>query len=271
MESQIPTGQPGMRKAWVLRAFERQRSGLKLQAAVSRIDPERQAYYGQLIALIKRAQHSGARVILDSGCGTGESTRRRIGAGQWVLGIDKSMVRMSRGTHQGAGVPVWSSGLLPSNADMDAALDAGGLLARAEFCELVLLMLAKGCSVEQLDFMYPNPWPKSQHFGRRWYGHPIWPVALAVGHNVELRTNWEVYAQEFAYALGLWVPQPRGSGQCEAWAVDSQAALTAFEYKYTQAGHPLYRVVGRGGAGADLARRLGNTEQGHEDAATESI
>lgn len=248
MESKIPQGQPGMRKAWVLRAHERQKAGLKRQEGIARIDPKRRDFYCSLIELISRAQQEGARVILDTGCGTGESTRRRVKPGQWVLGIDKSMARMSRGEHQAAVVPVWSSGELPSAAAMSLALRAGGLLARAELCELVLMMYAKGCSVDHVDFMYPNPWPKSQHFGRRWYGHPIWPLALAVGHQIELRTNWEVYAQEFAYALELWVPQGADQAASRPWIVEPEQALTAFERKYRRAGHPLFRVLGRGGA-----------------------
>lgn len=236
-----------MRKAWVLRAFARQKASLAVERGLARIDPERCAYYHKLVDLVLKAQDSGVSVTLDSGCGTGESTRRRTAPGRWILGVDKSTARMARGAQQGSEIPVWGRGALPTKEDMTVATRAGALLARAELCELVLVMYARGCKVEQFDFMYPNPWPKSQHFGRRWYGHPIWPVALAVGQRVELRTNWEIYAQEFAYALGLWVPQPAGQGQCEAWSVAPDDALTAFERKYSLASHPLYRVVGRAG------------------------
>lgn len=241
-----------MRKAWVQRAHERQKAGFQLCEGLARIDPKRRGFYLSLIELMMRAQEAGARVILDTGCGTGESTRRRVKPGQWVLGIDKSMARMTRGEHQEAVVPVWSTGEVPSASATSLALRSGGLLARAELSELVMVMFAQGCTVHKLDFMYPNPWPKSQHFGRRWYGHPIWPLALAVGHEVELRTNWQVYAQEFAYALGMWVPQAPRQGRCETWSVEPERALTAFERKYSQAGHALYRVVGQGGAGRTL-------------------
>lgn len=246
--SKIPEGQPGVRKAWVQRCFERQRSELSAAPRIERIDPARRDFYLSLIEMMQRAQEAGKRVILDSGCGTGESTRRRLGPEQWILGLDKSLARMERGSSQGLEVPIWRDERLPKPGAMDLALRAGGVLVRGELTELVSLMHAHGCIVEQLDFLYPNPWPKTQHFGRRWYGHPIWPYALAVAQRVQLRTNWKIYAQEFAYALGLWVPQAQGEGVVETFALGEQEALTAFEEKYALAGHPLYRVWGCGAA-----------------------
>lgn len=246
--SKPPEGQPSPRLAWVQRAYERQRCGEDPASRIQRISEDRRAYYGGLIELIQRAREQGLEVIVDSGCGTGESTRARVQPGRWILGVDKSLVRMDRGAQQGLEVPIWRQASSPKRGALDLALRAGGLLARAELSELVALMHHEGCVVEQLDFLYPNPWPKTQHFGRRWYGHPIWPYALAVAHNVQLRTNWEVYAQEFAAALALWFPQAQGQGQCEPWAVAPGEGLTAFERKYAQAGHALYRVVAQGGA-----------------------
>lgn len=248
--SKPPEGQPGPRLAWVQRAYERQRCGEALAARIQRISEERRAYCIGLIEMMQEARGRGLEVVLDSGCGTGESTRSRVQPGRWILGVDKSLARMDRGAQQGLEVPIWRKTTPPKRGGMDLALRAGGLLARAELSELVALMHHEGCIVDRFDFLYPNPWPKSQHFGRRWYGHPIWPYALAVARKVELRTNWEVYAQEFAAALALWIAQEEGQGQCEEWRVSPGEGLTAFERKYAQAGHALYRVCAQGGATA---------------------
>lgn len=255
--SKIPVGQPEMRKAWVLRALRRQGKGEGIRQRLARIDERRRDYYLVLIELMKRARAQGKQVILDSGCGTGESTRNRVASEHWVLGVDKSLARLDRGADQGLEIPIWRSANIPGPGAIELCIQAGGLIARAEFTELVAMMFAHDCVVEQLDFIYPNPWPKSQHFGRRWYAHPIWPYALAVSNHVQLRTNWEVYAQEFAYALGQSVEQKADSGGCEAWNVEPEEALSAFERKYASAGHPLFRVWGQGGA---LGDRPGKVE-----------
>lgn len=254
--SKIPVGQPEARRAWVQRAAKRQRNDEALRQGLCRIDPERRALYEALMELISRAQAQGLRVVLDSGCGTGESTRARVGPGRWILGLDKSLARMQRGASQGLEVPIWREGRAPNAGAMDLAIRAGGVLVRGELAELVGMLFLGGRVVQQLDFLYPNPWPKSQHFGRRWYGHPIWPYALAVSQELQLRTNWEIYAQEFVYALGLWVPQGADQGRCESLEVQPGQGLTAFEEKYVRAGHPLYRVYGRGGAQGERPGQL---------------
>lgn len=267
--SKPPEGQPGPRLAWVQRAYERQRCGEHPASRIQRISEERRAYYGGLLELMRRAREQGLEVILDTGCGTGESTRARVQPGRWILGVDKSLVRMDRGAQQGLEVPIWRQASSPKPGALDLALRAGGLLARAELSELVALMHHEGCIVDKLDFLYPNPWPKTQHFGRRWYGHPIWPYTLAVAHKIELRTNWEVYAREFAAALSLWFEQEPGQGQCESWTVEPGEGLTAFERKYAQAGHALYRVVAKGGAstrGPGVVERVAQASQDEDPA-----
>ncbi|WKB54269.1 tRNA (guanine(46)-N(7))-methyltransferase TrmB [Eleftheria terrae] len=161
-------------------------------------------------------------LVLDSACGTGESTavlaRRHPAA--LVIGIDQSAERLERGRRKLADT-------LPANA----------LLLRADTTDLWALLAERGVTLAHHYLLYPNPWPKAEHLQRRWHGHPRWRELLALGGQLELRTNWQLYAQEFALAL-------RQAGQVAALRplVAEGTALTPFELKYAASGHPLWQV-----------------------------
>ena len=58
-------------------------------------------------------------------------------------------------------------------------------------------------SVKSHYILYPNPYPKAKHLGRRWYGHPVFPYLLALGGVIRVRSNWEVYCQEMKLAVDI--------------------------------------------------------------------
>ena len=160
--------------------------------------------------------------VLDSGCGTGHSTRQLAAQhpGLVVLGIDQSRSRLSK-----SGV---IDGLL---------VDGNVLLLRAELSSVWRLMLAEGIQPRTHYLLYPNPWPKSGQLKRRWHGHPVFPSLLALGGDLEMHCNWRIYAQEFAAAASQVSGQmiesmPFKAGQC----------LSPFEQKYVQRGHRLFTV-----------------------------
>ena len=134
-------------------------------------------------------------VILDSGCGTGESTihiARRF-PNIPVIGIDKSCARLNK-----AGTPSQTAGEeVPANA----------FWIRAELLDFWRLALDRVKSDEWTipyhAVYYPNPWPKQSEATRRFHMHPIFPTLLALGNTIELRTNWEIYAREFAEAARI--------------------------------------------------------------------
>ena len=81
--------------------------------------------------------------------------------------------------------------------------------------------------------------------------HPIFPTLLALGCTIELRTNWEIYAREFAEAARI-VYDERGNRSvegdnsipkiiCESF--EPTAPETAFERKYKDAGQKLWKVI----------------------------
>ena len=155
-------------------------------------------------------------IILDSCCGTGESTHylARHHPDCCVIGIDKSLHRL--GKHQ--------------------AKQNGYLLLRADLNDFWRLAARAGWKLHYHYILYPNPWPKSAHLQRRWHGSAVFPTLLALGGILELRSNWKTYVDEFVEALRI-ATYP---GQTEAIAPAEQA-ITAFERKYQLSGHDLWR------------------------------
>jgi tRNA G46 methylase TrmB len=157
--------------------------------------------------------------VLDSFCGTGQSTRAlaREHGDCLVIGIDKSAARLAA----------------------HGAVDGDYLLLRAD-CEAVWQALAtSGERLRAHYLLYPNPWPKAAQLGRRIHGHPAFPLLLALGGALELRSNWQLYVEEFAIALHL-----AGVRSLVA-AVPPGDPLTRFEAKYRQSGHELWRCSAR--------------------------
>ena len=89
---------------------------------------------------------------------------------------------------------------------------------------------------------YPNPWPKESQAGRRFHGHPIFPTLLQLCPNMELRTNWKIYAEEFLEAsrIGFQYLQMKWTPLLEEWV--PSVPETAFERKYFENGQTLFRV-----------------------------
>lgn len=186
-------------------------------------------------------------VILDSGCGTGESTihiARRF-PNIPVIGIDKSEVRLDK-----AGNP-------SQTASEDVPTNAFWIRAELlDFWRLALDRVKTGeWTMPYHAVYYPNPWPKQSEATRRFHMHPIFPTLLALGQTTELRTNWEIYAREFAEAARI-VYEECGSPPslrsveddnsipqiiCESF--EATAPETAFERKYKEARQKLWRVT----------------------------
>ena len=170
------------------------------------------------------------KVILDSGCGTGESTLNiaLTNPGIPVIGIDKSAARLTKAGGAGNGTATF-----PQNA----------FLVRAELLDFWRLALEKVKAgqwhIPYHALYYPNPWPKQSEATRRFHLHPIFPTLLQLGDVIELRTNWEIYAREFAEAARIAAPDrtiARGP-------FDSERPVTAFERKYKEARQQLWRVI----------------------------
>jgi len=165
----------------------------------------------------------GRPLILDSGCGTGESTRRlaEIYPDHLVIGIDRSIKRLAK-----------------SGVTSDVFHFENLILLRAELATFWRLLLNKGISPQKHFLFYPNPWPKPGHLSKRWHGHPVFPQLLALGCEIEMRCNWEVYAQEFALAAGI-----AGNADIKVVKITPVKSVSPFERKYLERGQPLFSVL----------------------------
>lgn len=167
-------------------------------------------------AVRSRVEGSGKPLIFDSFCGTGMSTALLAERHRdcLVLGIDKSSPRLRR--HEKTQAENY-------------------LLVRAECGDFWRLAAAAGWRLRHHFLLYPNPWPKPGHLKRRLHGSPDFPALLALGGSVELRSNWQIYIEEFGCAL-------IAAGQFPVVdRAQATAPMTLHERKYLRSGHPLWR------------------------------
>jgi tRNA (guanine-N7-)-methyltransferase len=173
-------------------------------------------------ALQRLTGQTAADLVLDAGCGTGESTRQiaRALPECLVIGVDKSADRLRRG------------GILryPHR-------EGNAIWLRADLATFWRLALEAGWRLRRHYLLYPNPWPKPAHLRRRWHAHPVFPHLLRLGGVLEMRSNWRVYAQEFAVAVNRVL----GAGARPS-ALGDTLVTSPFERKYRASGHPLYSV-----------------------------
>lgn len=185
--------------------------------------PHALAAFEQVRAWLARA--AGRPLWLDSGCGTGASTRELARAHPQVrvLGADRSAVRLRK------------AGLVAGDfhADSDALA-----FVRMPLEDLWRLLVAAGVRPQRQLLLYPNPWPKARQLRRRWHAHPAFPALLALAGEIELRSNWETYVREFALALDCcgWQAQVAPLG-------GDNAAISPFERKYRDSGHVCWRLL----------------------------
>jgi tRNA G46 methylase TrmB len=158
-------------------------------------------------------------LILDSYCGTGMSTA--VLAAQYpealVVGIDQSASRLAK--HQ-------------------VVDHQNYLLLQAEAESFWRCLVEAEMPLAAHWMLYPNPWPKASQLRRRIHGHGAFPLLARLGGQLELRSNWQVYATEFAQAaelIGL-------SGALETFTPDPPHTL--FERKYHERGQTLWRFQG---------------------------
>jgi tRNA (guanine-N7-)-methyltransferase len=161
-------------------------------------------------------------LIFDSGCGTGQSTRM-IAARfpeSLVFGVDRSMHRLQK-----------------TGADRFPCREGNIVWVWAELETFWRLAHSQHWKPAQHFLLYPNPYPKASQVKKRWHAHPVFPCLLALGGQLELRSNWHEYAMEFAHAIewstGIKTPLE---------LFEAEQPISAFERKYTLSGHLLFRV-----------------------------
>lgn len=167
-------------------------------------------------------RQQGKPLILDSGCGVGQSTA-------WlaerfpdcsVIGVDRSADRLSR------------QPILPGNA----------MIVRAELTDFWRLAVQHQWSLARHYWLYPNPYPKPKHVQRRWHAHPVFPAIMQLGGRIECRSNWLVYLKELQWALQRY-GRTDECNRLNPLDADEQEAVTLFERKYLANGHVCWQLV----------------------------
>ncbi|WP_206483281.1 SAM-dependent methyltransferase [Thalassotalea sp. G2M2-11] len=169
--------------------------------------------------------HQG-EVILDSCCGVGQSTRllAKRNPNALVIGVDKSAHRINKNDGQ----------LIAQTATQQVN---NYLLVRADLNDFYRLVKRANWPVSKHYILYPNPWPKAKHLQRRWHGSAVFPELISIGEEIELRSNWRLYLQEFQLAATLV------DRQGELNEVVDQQPLTPFEAKYQASGQTCWQLL----------------------------
>jgi tRNA G46 methylase TrmB len=172
----------------------------------------------------ERVTHHRGPLILDSFCGIGESTR--FLAAQFpnalVIGIDKSRHRLNKHENQ-----------YPSEVSDNY------LLLQADVEDFWRLAVSTGWSLSRHYLLYPNPWPKSAHLKRRVHGSPLFSSLLALGGDIEVRSNWATYIEEFSAALSI------AGYTSNIQTLTEAEPITPFERKYKESGHLLWSCTAK--------------------------
>lgn len=171
-------------------------------------------------------------IVLDSGCGTGISTitlAKRFPENP-VIGIDKSEIRLGKAesrfehTHD-----------IPQNA----------CFVRAELLDFWRLALLESWGIRFHALFYPNPWPKQSELRYRFHASPIFPTLVKLSPELELRTNWKIYADEFRLALEIANEKLHRYSRIDAERFCPDIPVSAFEKKFAESGHTLWRVTAK--------------------------
>ncbi|GJM05499.1 MAG: hypothetical protein DHS20C09_14900 [marine bacterium B5-7] len=162
-------------------------------------------------------------IILDSGCGTGESSRllAELNPDALVIGIDKSEKRLEK---------IITEHSIHQQDNL--------ILARADVIDIWRMIKENDWNIKKHFLLYPNPWPKKDQLKRRWHGHPVFPEMIRLCNKIELRTNWQIYAEEFKQALEIVTNK-----KAQLDSIELTAFISPFEKKYYDSGHEIYRVT----------------------------
>ncbi len=168
-------------------------------------------------------------LILDSCCGVGESTANiaLANANAKVIGVDKSALRTNK--HQAYAV------------EKD-----NYLVVRADLNDFLVLLIKANKTLSKHFLFYPNPYPKSAHLQKRWYVTSALPIIIKLGGQLEVRSNWQLYIQEFSQALKI------ADIQSTVTSYQQLPAITPFERKYWQSGQQSWQLL------ADLTQQQSN-------------
>jgi len=160
--------------------------------------------------------------ILDLCCGIGESSYQLASRypERKILGVDKSISRIARKNN----FKVENSNILLVQDDM--------------FDLIPLLYKELRSQVIEVHIYYPNPWPKNTHLKRRIHANPVAPFLFALTSSFILRSNWNIYLEEFAFSANYFLDKESKVEKIEV----IKNFITPFEKKYALSGQQIYEL-----------------------------
>jgi tRNA (guanine-N7-)-methyltransferase len=185
------------------------------------ISDEQRNLFNQVDGLVKE---SSKPVILDSCCGTGLSTIQlaKQYPDHFVIGIDKSLHRLQKNESYEKESP-----------------HENLLLVRANLIDFWRLASEANWNIQKHFLFYPNPYPKANDLTKRWHGHPIFPALIKLSPYIEIRSNWQLYLEEFMEAAKLCVNM-----QYKFSEYKINEPMTLFEKKYQASNVAVYQLIG---------------------------
>jgi len=115
--------------------------------------------------------------------------------------------------------------------------------------EVLREQIAPG-SLDEVQLLFPDPWPKKRHHKRRIVQHPFVALIasrLSEGGRLHMATDWEAYAAEMLEVLNgcaLLANCANGGGFIDAGAVQARTA-TRFQRRGERLGHRLRELMYR--------------------------
>jgi tRNA (guanine-N7-)-methyltransferase len=160
-------------------------------------------------------------LIMDYGCGVGESTQflsQKYPKAQ-IVGIDRSELRLKKQDRKNLND---NPNILFLRADL---IDFWRLLKQHNFQN----------KIKKHYLLYPNPSPKPGQLKRRFHAHPVFKDLLSLGGEFEVRSNWKIYLEEFAFAYELITKRPIKISQ-----ITDPEPISLFEKKYHESDQCLW-------------------------------
>lgn len=175
------------------------------------ISPSQYQAFEETNAWVKKTSR---RIIIDSGCGTGDSTfwLSEKNPDLLIVGIDQSLIRITKAKNK----------LAKEKKD-------NVFFIRARLEDFWRLAYAAKWAIDFHYLLYPNPWPKSIHHPRRWHGHPVFPLLLSMSPHLEIRSNWLIYLEEFSLAA-----KAISGRDFRPAIIENPDGISAFEKKYAE-------------------------------------
>jgi tRNA G46 methylase TrmB len=170
-------------------------------------------------------------IILDACCGVGQSTRilAQQNPQALVIGVDKSAHRINRNVE--------------GFSQADGSQAQNYHLVRADLNDFYRLVKVASWPISKHYILYPNPWPKSKHLQRRWHGSAVFPQMTSIGKTLILRSNWQLYLQEFQQAAKQVGLHGEITEVIANHDVQAQQPLTPFEAKYQASGQTCWQLM----------------------------